>query len=1040
MRKLLLAVNLLLFLCISLIGVAQERRVTGKVTNARGEAVPSASVVIKGTTTGTTTDEGGNFSISVPDNNTILLVSYAGYQSQEIRVGGSNMLSISLQEGEGMEEVIVTAFGVKKEKRALGYSAQEIKGDDLVNMRQPNVINAMQGKVAGVQINSTGGAPGQGSRIIIRGINSLDPNANNQPLFVIDGVVMDNSTTVSSSNQSELRGMSNRVADINPDDIETMSVLKGGAATALYGSLGSNGVVVITTKSARSGKMRVGFTSSYGIDEVNKFPDVQRTFSQGNNGVYDPVSFWPSWGPTTEAAKAIDPTHPDKIYHHYKQGYKQGDQFRASINMSGGTEAALLSSSLSYFKQYGTIPNTDYKNISARINGKFKISDKLSFSPSLNYINSGGLRYNADRYNESLTYWSPRWDVMDYINPDGTMKTYGNNNPVYGTATNQLRDNVNRIIANGLVSYKPLKWLAVDYRFGIDNYSDFRRYTAPGPKGVVDEIVYEDNGLGFVNEQRIGNRIINSNLIVSANNDWSEKFNTVLRVGHDVQDYKSHSLTADGQELDIPDLLTLNNTKFRTASEALSRSRLVSVFGDLTMSWDNYLFLTVTARNEWTSTLTIGNNSFFYPSVSLSYVFSDMFELPSWISFGKLRASYAEIGKGTTPYRTNSYYGTSVLQSNGQVLWTRSDSKGDVNLAPERTRTLEFGTDLKFLNNRLGLEFSWYKLNSTDQIIPVSVSPTSGYTQFILNSGELENKGIELGLSANPVRSRNFNWDVNVNFSRNRNKVISLREGLTEIVMGSHFGYVGSTVTMKYVPGSAVGNLYGSSLLRYYGDKTDDKNTLDKDLPLQIAATGTNAGFPIYDPTQRILGNSQPKWIGGISNSFTYKNFNLSFLFDTQQGQFRYNQLENFMAAFGIADYTENRNETIVFNGVLPDGQPNTQQVWLGQAVGPDGRNYGAGYYRNIYRRASENFVHDASWVRLRNLSFTYNFSRSLLEKTFVQGASISLTGNNLWLITNYNGFDPETSSFNAGSNMDGFSGFTYPATRSYIMTLNLNF
>ncbi len=1040
MRKQLLAVYLLFAVFLPVVGVAQARQVTGKVTDSRGDGVASASVVVKGSNTGTTTDERGDFTIQVPGNNAILVISYTGFRTQEIRVGSGSSLSVTLVEGESMEEVIVTAFGVKKEKRALGYSAQDIKGDDLVNMRQPNVINAMQGKVAGVQINSTGGAPGQGSRIVIRGINSLDPTANNQPLFVIDGVVMDNSTSVSSSNQSDLRGMSNRVADINPDDIETMSVLKGGAATALYGSLGSNGVVVITTKSARSGKMRVNFSSSYGIDEVNKFPDVQRKFTQGNNGVYDPISFWPSWGPTTEAAKAIDPTHPDKVYHHYEQGYIQGDQFRSTINMSGGTEAALLSSSLSYFKQTGTIPNTDYKNISARLNGRFKISEKLTFNPSINYINSGGLRYNADRYNESLTYWSPRWDVMDYINPDGTMKTYGNNNPVYGTATNQLRDNVNRIIANGLVSYKPLKWLGVDYRLGIDNYTDFRRYTAPGPKGVVDEIVYEDNGLGFVNEQRIGNRIINSNLIITANNDWSDKFNTVLRMGHDVQDYKSHSLTADGQELDIPDLLTMNNTKFRTASESLSRSRLVSVFGDLTMSWNNYLFLTVTARNEWTSTLTKGNNSFFYPSVSLSYVFSDMFRMPDWMSFGKVRASYAEIGKGTTPYRTNSYYGTTVLQSNGQVLWTRSDSRGDVNLQPERTRTLEFGTDLKFLDNRLGLEFSWYKLNSTDQIIPVSVSPTTGYTQFILNSGELENKGIELGLSANPVRTKNFNWNVNVNFSRNRNKIISLREGLTEIVIGSHFGYVGSSVTMKYVPGYPVGNLYGSSLQRYYGDKTDEKIALDKGLPLQIATTGSNAGFPIYDPTQRILGNSQPKWIGGISNSLSYKNINLSFLFDTQQGQYRYNQLDNFMAAFGIADYTENRTETIVFDGTTADGQPNTQQVWLGQGVGPDGRNYTAGYYRNVYRRAAENFVHDASWVRLRNLSLTYNFTRNLLDRTFLQGASISFTGNNLWLITDYNGFDPETSSFNAGSNMDGFSGFTYPATRSYLVTLNLNF
>ena len=1043
MRKLLLMVCLFASMCIPLVGLSQDRQVTGRVANSKGEPVPSASVLLKGSPRGTSTDANGNFSISVPGTNSTLVISSTGFRQQEIRVGSNSVFNITLAEGDNMEEVIVTAFGVKKEKRALGYSAQEVKGESLVNARQPNVINAMQGKLAGVQINSGGGAPGQGARIIIRGINSLDPTANNQPLFVIDGIVIDNSTSVSSSNQSELRGMSNRIADINPDDIETMSVLKGGAATALYGSLGSNGVVVITTKSAKAGKMRVGFTTSYGIDEVNMFPDVQRTYSQGTGGVYDPESFWPSWGSTTEAAKAIDPTHPDRIYHHYKQGYQQGNQFRASVNMSGGTEAALLSSSISYFKQEGTIPNTDYKNISVRLNGKFKFSDKLQFSPTINYINSGGYRANADRYNESLTYWSPRWNVKDYMNPDGTMISHGgNNNPIYGTATNKLRDNVNRIIANGLVSYKPIKWLNVDYRLGIDYYSDFRRYTAPGPIGVEGEVPYEDNGLGFVNEQRIGNRIINSNLILTASNDWTSKFSTVIRAGHDVQDYKSHSLVADGQELDIPNLLTLNNTKNRTNSEYLSQSRLVSVFGDATLSYDNFLFLTVTARNEWTSTLQHGKNSFFYPSVSLSYVFSDMFTMPSWMTFGKVRASLSEIGKGTTPYRTNSYYGTSVLQNNGQVLWTRSDSRGDINLVPEKTKTLEIGTDLRFLNNRLGLEFTWYKLNSTDQVIPVSVSPATGYTEFILNSGELENKGIELGLTANPVQTRDFRWDVSVNYSRNRNKVLSLREGLEEIVMGSQFGYSGSSVTQKYVPGFAVGNLYGTSYRRYYDGKTDDGVHVATDLPLVILTTGTNAGFPERDLTQRLLGNSQPKWIGGISNSLTYKNFNLSFLFDTQQGMDRFNQLDNFMAAFGIASYTLNREESMVFKGVTADGQPNTQLVWLGQGQGPDGRQYGTtgGYYRNVYRGIAENFVQDASWVRLRNVSLTYNFTKALLKKSFVQGASISLTGNNLWIITNYNGFDPESSSFNAASNQDGFSGFTYPATRSYLVTLNLNF
>jgi TonB-linked SusC/RagA family outer membrane protein len=709
--------------------------------------------------------------------------------------------------------------------------------------------------------------------------------------------------------------------------------------------------------------------------------------------------------------------------------------------MSGGTEKALLGASLSYFKQNGTIPFTDYKNISARINGTFKFSDKLKFSPSFNFINSGGYRYNADRYNESLTYWSPRWDVKDYIKPDGTMKSYLNNNPIYGAATNRFKDDVNRLLANMAWTYSPFKWLDFDYRLGMDFYTDFRRYTAPGPKGLVGEIPYEDNGLGFVNEYRIRNRILNSNLMATLKHDWTSKLGTTLRLGNDVRDQDYNRLSAEGDELDIPDLLSLNNTKNRTNSQYMEQYRIVSAFGELTVDYDNFLFFTATGRNDWTSTLAPGLNSYFYPSFSLAGVFSDKINLPNWWTYGKLRGSWAEIGKDYEPYSLSNYYGSYVLSSTGQVLWTRSDQKGERTLKPERTTTLELGTELRFLKDRIGIDFTWYKLNSHDQIIPVAISPTTGFTSVITNAGEIENRGVELTLNATPIKTSDFSWDINLNYTRNRNEVLSIKEGLTELVIASQFGYAGSTVTMKYVPGYAVGNLYGSSYLRYYDSKTDDGVTLESDLPLVIAETGSNSGFPVRDGTQRLLGNSQPDWMGGITNSFHYKQFGLSFQFDAQLGMEKYNQLSNFMSAFGIAKYTENREETVVFNGVLPDGTPNTQVVYYGQGKGPDGRDYGAGYYRNVYRGVSENFVEDASWVRLRNLSINYSLPSSVLGKTFIKNATVTLTGNNLALFTDYSGFDPESSSFSAGSNAaSGFSGFSYPAMRSFLISVNLNF
>jgi hypothetical protein len=629
---------------------------------------------------------------------------------------------------------------------------------------------------------------------------------------------------------------------------------------------------------------------------------------------------------------------------------------------------------------------------------------------------------------------------MDYIKPDGTQNAYGNDNPVYGTATNKFKDNVNRIIGNVALTYSPLQWLDVDYKFGIDYYSDFRRHAAPGPKGLVGEQAFGDNGLGFVNEYRIGNRILTSNVMASFKKEWFGKLNTVLRVGNEVRDRKYSRLTATGTELDIPDMLTLNNAKVRTNNQAEERYRIVSAYGDLTLGWNNYLFLNITGRNEWSSTLPVANNSFFYPSVSLSYIFSDHFTMPAWINFGKARVSVAEVGKDTDPYELHRYYNSTTLTSSGQIMWTRGDQIGDSLIKPERTSTVEAGFELK-LFNRIGIDFSWYKLNSRDQIIPISLSPTTGYTSYILNAGEIENKGIEVVLTGTPVKTKNFSWDVTLNYTRNRNKVVSIRDGLTEIVVGSHFGYSSSNATLKYVPGSPVGNMYGTSYQRYYGTKTDDNVTVEKSLPVVIATAGSNAGFPVRDTKQRLLGNSQPDWIGGITNSFTWKNFSLSFLWETQQGQDRYNQLGNFMSAFGIAKYTENRTETIVFDGVLSNGNPNTQAVYLGMGkVNGTGRDYGQGFYRNIHRGVTENFIEDASWVRLRNVNLGYSVPAKFFKGTPIQGAAITFTGNNLLLFTNYTGYDPETSSSSVESNADGFTGFTYPALRSYLFSVNINF
>ncbi|HVI47667.1 MAG TPA: SusC/RagA family TonB-linked outer membrane protein, partial [Chitinophaga sp.] len=945
-----------------------SRILTGRVTAAAThEPLPGVTIQVKGHKQGTATGVDGSYRITVPDSKTVLVFSFVGFLPQEAVAGDQATLDITLQpDTRNLDQVVVTAMGIRKEKRALGYAVQEVSGADLVQSKQSNVVNALQGKAAGVQISSTGGAPGQGSRIIIRGINSLDPSRDNQPLFVIDGITIDNETYTTGNADS--RGMSNRAADINPDDIESINILKGGAATALYGLRAASGAVIITTKSGKAGRVKVDFTTSAGFDKVGKTPDVQSTYSQGNNGLYDNQSFWPAWGPAVEEARKLDPSHPAALYNNYRQAYNTGSQFRNTLGISGGTEKVVYAASLSQFNQNGIIPFSNYKNYSAFVNGNIRFSDKFKMGVTLNYINSGGNRANADRYGEQLIYWSPRWNLRDYIKSDGTQQTYGTtDNPMYIQYSNRFEDNVNRIIGNVNFTWSPFKWLDVIYRAGTDHYTDGRNHSAEGPKGTVGEHpATSDNGLGFVNEYSLRKTSLSSTLILNFKNKIGSHLTSDLKLGHDVFGRKLKRLSTEGDTLDIPDLLIMQNAKKVVSSQYLENYYLMGVFGDWTLNWDRWLYLTLTGRTDISSTLPVNNRVFFYPSVSVAYLFTEQFKIPETVlSYGKLRISWARIGKDATPYNTG--YGYTSLTGgpidNSVIGWTRADRRGDPNLKPEFTNTFEVGTELRFLRNRLGVDFTWYTSKSTDLLIPVKLSNATGYEELYTNAGSIRNRGVEIALNGTIISQQKFSWDARINFSSNRNEVLSLGKGLTEVTVGDQFGYAGSTAVMKYLPGYPVGAIFGTSYQRYYKDLGTDKSLeIDNGLPILINKTGSLAGFPVINGNKKYLGNSQPRWIGSITNTFTYGPVSLSFMFDTRQGVKKYNQLANFMAAFGESAVTANRFDKVLIPGVYADGTPNTQEVYLQQGKGPDGRNYGAGYYRNIYRGVTENFVEDASW------------------------------------------------------------------------------
>ncbi len=1005
--------------------LVKGQEIRGVVTSILDEPLPGVSVVVFGTPNGTATNFDGEYSIAAKQGD-VLRFSYLGMKPRMITVGTNKVIDVILEEdSEQLNEVVVTAFGITQEKKALGYAVQSVNAETIAQTKQANLVSSLQGQVAGVQITNSGGAPGQSARIIIRGINSLDPNADNQPLFVVDGVPIDNSTVES---QNTPRGLSNRAADINPADVESMSVLKGAAATALYGVRAANGAVIITTKKGMEGQTRINFNTSIGFEELNSLPDLQKEYGQGFSGEYDPTSFWPSWGaPISEVAQTV-PGH--KYQDNWNRAFNTGVQTDNSLSISGGGEKATFYGSVGRFKQEGIIPFSDWDRTTAKLSGSVKVSEKFDFSGSINYSNSGGNRVPHDRFMERMMYWAETQDVRDYINPDGTMRTYGNTNPIYDARFSTYEDDVNRVIGNINLNYSPFEWLTLSYRAGADVYSDSRTEITPGPKGIDGEVALDSEG--FIEETRINSRDLTSNFYITLKKDFGEDWNTTLRLGNDIFERRFDRLTSRGEDFVIPDFYDLSFTNQIFTDQGKSIRRLVGFYGDLMVNYKEYLFLNITGRNDISSTLPKENNSFFYPSFSLGYVFSEHFDLPSWLTFGKLRGSWAQVGKDTNPHVLGAFFvSPDQFPLNGQVGFSRDSQFGDPGLKPELNTSLEFGMQLAFFDNLLDLDVTYYKNNAVDQIIPVPISDATGFSSFVTNAGEIENSGLEVVLGANIVRSEDFQWKTSLNFSVNNNEIKAIREGIDEILVGSQFGYAGSTVTMRLVEGEAYGNLYGTSYARFGAD--EDNTSLNRGLPLIIDADG----FPLSNANPLILGNAVPKWIGGLRNDLLYKNFDFSFLIDFRADVEQYDQFGNFLSAFGKAAYSLARNDFRVFEGVLADGTSNTQQVWLGQGVGPDGRDYGAGFWRNDYRGLSENFVQDASFIKLRNITVAYNFDGKILDRTPLKSLRVSLAANNIILYTPWDGFDPESFSAGAGGNAVGFTGLGFPGTQSYFLTLN---
>lgn len=1015
----------MVLLCFFAVGslFGQGRTVSGKITASDdGSPLPGVNVLIKGSATGSISDADGNYKISIANDNAILVFSFIGYKSREVAVGTQTTINIALEsDTRQLGEFVVTSFGIEQERKSLGYSVQEVSSKDILKSQEPNLVNAMRGQLSGVMIQNSSGSPGAGANIIIRGITSMSPSANNQPLFVIDGIPVSNETNAGNTQpstgsnaiagSSEQFSASNRIADLNPNDIESVSVLKGPAASALYGLRAANGVIIITTKKGTAGAAVVNYGVSVGIDNVNQFPLRQTTYREGIQGR---IRLNTDQTLSTTRFQDFGPKYPDgaTIYNNFENIWRTGNSINNNLSVSGGNDRTTYYTSVSHLYQSGVAPSSDWQRLTFSLKGSTKVTDKFRVDGSATYTQSGGVRANGGDKSilSALNYHSSTFDVNDYKFPNGTQKNYSLgiiDNPRYLSEVSTLTDRVNRLVGYVGFNYTPTNWLSVRYQLGTDVYSDERRRIAPPGLDISSQVN------GFIIEERYNYREINSNLLVTLNKQFNEDFKATLVLGNQITDIDNTGVTVRGENYSLSNFNDISNTSIYFPSRVASLRRLIGVFGSGTLDYKGMLFLGVTGRNDWSSTLPAESRSFFYPSVNLSWVFSETFKLEDnpIINAGKIRVSAASVGKDASPYRVGNYFTGATDFPFGAVNGFRlSTTSGSLNLQPERTQSYEIGAELGFLRNRLTLDATYFVQQSRNQITTIPVSNATGFASFVANAGVIENRGFELLLTGRIISKPKFGWSASLNWSKLNGTIKTMPDGIQEIIFQNDF------IVNKIVEGGRVGDLWGFPYKRRNGQLLIDNN-----------------GYPFTTlDTLKVVGNAMPDWFGGLTNTFYYKGLSLSFLIEVRQGGDAYDTGMRNRFRNGVDIRSENRNQELIFNGVTETGQPNTRAVFL------DRDNFYNVTQR--YASVSDVLLQKTSWVRLRNVSIGYALPEKILSKTFIKNLRLTATGNNLLLFTPFMGFDPESMQNGAGSNAFGYVGQTIPAVRNFTFSLNATF
>ncbi len=1010
------------------------KTITGKVSDSSGAPLVGVTIVVEGTTQGVITDFEGNYTINVPSNESILTFSFVGYMTEKISVAGKTVINIVLTEDVmEMGEVVVTAMGIKRQKSSIGYSTTEVSGDDMVESRDPNLGNALTGKVAGVSVagNSTG--IGGSSRVVIRGNASL--TGNNQPLYVIDGIPFDN-TNQSSAGQWGGMDMGDGLSNINPDDIASIQVLKGAAASALYGYRGGNGAILITTKSGSSSTQGLGieFNNNLTFNSIYDYREFQTTYGQGTQGIRptDQTSAYQtynsSWGEKMDGADFVNrmgETVPYKYVDNWDSFYNVGIDENASLAISGKSDKVAYRFGVSNIYTKGNLPNANLKQQGFNMNTIYDITDKLHLTINANYIfeqvkGRANLSDGNGNTNATLLYLANGYDVRwikgdDGADEDGNELQPGNNvyfnNPYWLQYRKINKSEKNRTTVGATLRYDIKDWLYAQVQVSRDGYIlSFKQIQPDGGAADPD---------GYINEYEMNYRELNTNFLIGYNKSW-ENFSVNATFGGNQQNdiTKKYGTNGNIRPFVISGLYATSNvsSSTRTFLKEYSEYQVNSFYGTADFGYKEWLYLNFTARNDWFSTLDPDNNSYFYPSVNLSWMVSQCLTLPTWVTTAKVRASMAAASNGTEPYQTKLSYELETFEVSGQSMGKISNSSvPNAFLKPVEIEEREFGVNASFVDNRVGFDFALYQKKTSNDIVRVSTSSTSGFSSAYKNIGKIRNRGFELMVFGVPVANDNFIWNTSFNISYNNSEVLYLGEGVESLTIDGATARSGNA-TIRNIVGEPYGQIVG------YKYKTDDNGN----------RVYTADGLPVASDDVEVLGSGVYNVTGGFHNDFKYKNLTLAFLIDFKFGAKLFSGTNYNLYSTGLQKTTlQGRDGGLTVSGVDEDGNAFTK-------TDVDAQTYWQYVASN---NITEEFVYDASFIKLREMTLGYTFSRSFLGERapFIKDMKISLVGRNLWTIVKHTpNIDPESAYNN--SNGQGLELNGYPATRNIGFNLNVKF